>query len=117
MVSDPNDGCPHLVKAARQGTTALVDFLLETGADLEESDRLKCKPIYIANMRLFSQVWEHRLDGSRLQWSPASCSKVDQSRRERCSKLSGWQLNVSAHLHNVVDNDDDGLATHSHHYK
>ena len=53
VVSDPNDGCPHLVKAARQGTTALVDFLLETGADLEESDRLKCKPIYIANMHLF----------------------------------------------------------------
>ena len=46
VVSDPNDGCPHLVKAARQGTTALVDFVLETGADLEESDRLKCKPYY-----------------------------------------------------------------------
>ena len=43
VVSDLNDGCPHLVKAARQGTTALVDFLLETGADLEESDRLKSK--------------------------------------------------------------------------
>ena len=46
VVSDPNDGCPHLVKAARHGTTALVDFLLETGAVLEESDRLKCKPFY-----------------------------------------------------------------------
>ena len=46
VVSDPNDGCPHLVKVARQGTTALVDFLLETGADLEESDRLKCKLFY-----------------------------------------------------------------------
>ena len=44
VVSDPNDGCPHLVKAARQGTTALVDFLLETGADLEESDRLIANP-------------------------------------------------------------------------
>ena len=38
-ISDGNEGCPHLVKVARQGTTALVDFLLERGADIEATDR------------------------------------------------------------------------------
>ena len=41
VVSDGNEGCPHLVKVAKQGTTALVDFLLERGADIEATDRYK----------------------------------------------------------------------------
>ena len=39
-ISDGNEGCPHLVKVAKQGTNALVDFLLERGADIEATDRL-----------------------------------------------------------------------------
>ena len=114
VVSDPNDGCPHLVKVARQGTTALVDFLLETGADLEESDRLKCKLFYGKYAPFFS----YRFGNTALMAAASNghLQVVQRLIRVGANVAASCQV-VFIALDNVVDDDDDGLATHSHHYK
>jgi len=101
VVSDPNDGCPHLVKVARQGTTALVDFLLETGADLEESDRFGNTALMAAASNGHLQVVQRLI---RVGANVAASCQVSSGGRDggdtalHCAALFGHPLVVQALL-------------------